>query len=62
MGTDVNDWYRDMPRAVTSAWGGRFAADDLAETRAAASTRLTLADHYRSEHCLVCGRRTEHGE
>lgn len=77
MGADVWAWYREMPRVVQSSslyfapanvaveassskdkeTGGRVVAYDVS-----GAGRMTLTDHYRSDHCLVCGRKTEHGE
>lgn len=66
MGTDVKEWYREMPKTIRASWSGRFADEEArgveSSPGSAAPGRLTLDDHYRSEHCLICGRKTEQGE
>lgn len=66
-------WFDTMPRNIRLPWNGTFASDEQevldqsADSATAAAngknkhsnTRLTLTEHYRSRHCLVCGQPTE---
>ena len=55
LGADVASWFKQMPR-VQTIFQGRL------ELNGRKTLRLTLDDHYRSEHCLICGDSTDKRE
>ncbi len=61
LGADVERWFREMPRTKT-VFQGRLHIDEQPVEGARKPQRLTLAEHYRSEQCLVCGQPTEKSE
>ncbi|KDN41161.1 hypothetical protein K437DRAFT_238501 [Tilletiaria anomala UBC 951] len=56
LGADVERWFKEMPR-VRPIYQGRLQLD-LADAGHKVQ-RLTLAEHYRVEHCLICGETTD---
>jgi len=54
LGADVERWFKEMPR-IRPIPSGRLNFDEEPQK----VQRLTLAEHYRLEHCVVCGQPTD---